>query len=129
MEPATWIIIGLLMFTGGEHYRAEHHKDRADELEIRLEQTLEVSEQNAQSAIQAAEVARNNADLVTEINSNLDQCVQVVEEYKQLEKDYQSTNTDLKVANQELEDRLADSDLSQCRVPEWLVDEVAGRNY
>lgn len=126
MEPIEWLLVIALIWGGGEHVRAEHHKDNAEEYQEQAEQLAVVADENAETAKQAAEAAENNAELVENINDDLNQCVATVEKYRLVESEHRATNESMAADLEELESRLADSDLSQCRVPGWLVDEIAG---
>lgn len=126
MEPLEWLLVIALFGWGGEHIRAEHHKDNANEYREQAEQLAVVADENAETAKRAEEAAENNAELVKSINDDLNQCVATVEKYRLVESDYRDINEVLAADIEALEARLADSDLSQCRVPGWLVDEIAG---
>jgi methyl-accepting chemotaxis protein len=126
MEPIEWLLVIALIWGGGEHVRAEHHKDNAEEYQEQAEQLAVVADENAETAKRAAEAAENNAELVKSINDDLNQCVATVEKYRLVESEYRATNENMAADLEALESRLADSDLSQCRVPGWLVDEIAG---
>jgi methyl-accepting chemotaxis protein len=126
MEPIEWILVIALIWGGGEHVRAEHHKDNAEEYREQAEQLAVVADENAETAKRAAEASKKNAELVKTVSDDLDQCAATIEKYRLVESDYRDINKGLAADIEELESRLADSDLSQCRVPGWLVDEIAG---
>ena len=123
-----FLVVVPLIFGGVEHLRANHHKEKAEQYQKQAEQLAEIASKNEDNARIAAEAAEQNATIAKNISNDLQQCLAISEKYKLVESAYVSDNEALADYIEELEGRIADTDLSDCRVPGWLVDEITKRD-
>ena len=126
MEPITWVLVASLIFGGWQYNRAERLESalRASEEEVVwLGQSVE---KEAEKASEMGRIANENSLVVKSISSSLDSCREVVEGYQESNRIFEAVNQTNRVTIEELEKRLSGSELSSCRVPNWLVDEITG---
>ena len=122
MEIVLSVLLVLSLF--GNYHQHENTKELKAEI-IMLEQT---NENNLNALTSVTEVNENNAKITDNLRTDLNQCSKVVEEFKQTIEDYKDEQAAIDLAAEELESKLADSELSNCRVPVWLADEIS-TNY
>lgn len=125
MEPITvGAFVLLLLFGGFEHHQKEKAQEEVEQLKIELFEADERAEKNAQAAIAAVASSNQNEETANVFSANLDKCVATVEKYKMVEADYKADLISLEENARALADRIDSTNLNQCRVPNWLVDEI-----
>lgn len=118
MEPASWIIIGLLLFGGSEHLQKKEAKAEVKRLETSLQQAKE----NTQKAI---EVNKTNADTITTIDNSRLQCIRDLKESRVRQANYSRINENNELRLEELEGLVDGYDWASVRIPSGLVGEIA----
>lgn len=108
MEPIEWILVIALLWGGGEHLRAEHHKDNAIEYKENYELAVKANESNIES--------------LDELSAIHDKTLAVLQETKERQAAYERINADNQVRIEELEGVIATYDWSRERIPLEIVD-------
>jgi len=108
MGLVEWALIVALLWGGGEHLRAEHHKDNAIEYK-----------ENYELAVKANE---SNIEAINELSAIHDQTLAILKETKDRQLAYERINRDNEVRIEELEGVIATYDWSRERIPLEIVD-------
>ncbi len=117
MDPASIVIIVLLLFGGVEHIQKEAAQDKVVELETQL--------QEAHEAIETVkEVNESNASTINQITAANIQCVEILEETKKRQAGYVEVNRFNKVRIETLENIVNSFEWSAQSIPLELVEQL-----
>lgn len=125
MEPTTWILIGSLLFGGWQFQRAEGLETQIDGLRAANVLLVETANNNAAEVAKLKKLVNKNGMVTRGVSADLGVCVKKLRSYEATVAIFDRRRQSDAVVIETMEKRLADSDLGSCRVPGWLVDEVA----
>ena len=117
MEPASWIIIILLVFGGHEHIQKKEARAEIIELKAELSEAHEETKE-------AVEVNDLNAITIREINQSNSQCFATLEKIELAKNRFAAANESSQTRIEELEILIDSYEWSDVRIPSELLDGV-----
>lgn len=128
MEPITWVLVFSVILNFGQWHHSSNQADEIDTLQTEQVRLIEVNTNNVATLNNVIEVADENRDIAVSVNNELTSCVENLRDFGDKVRGYEDTNRINRQVIEQLENRTSNSNLSQCVVPDWLVNEVTGNN-
>lgn len=126
MEPITWVLVASLIFGGWQYTRAESKQDEIEKLEYSVLELSGKLKQQQKDLDNLITIGNENADIADRINTAYQICIEDLSSFSDAKILFERYNQNNKERIKELESRLNSSNLTECRVPDWLVDEITG---
>ena len=129
MELIAGIVFALsLLGNWGQASKISDQRETINEQSETIEALTEANQTNIEAAIEAAEIAKGNEDVVADLNQDLIACAEKLRSFEASQAVFDRRRQNDALAIEELENLVRDSDLDSCRVPDRVVDEIT-RNY
>jgi len=120
-----WFLAISILFGGWQFNRADNLADRVEVAEKKAELMAGVANNNAADSIKLEEILNENKIIIGGVSADLNQCAEKLREYSAKESGYRDSQVINQMAIKALEKSIAGSDLSSCRVPDRVADEIA----
>jgi len=116
-------ILLLLSLFGNVH---QHNENQ--ELKQEVSEAYALAEANRKEWLSVIETNKGNADVIHDLEAALDECNTRNDEMVEAVNDFRDVQRVKDAAIEALENRVADTDFAQCRVPDWVDLSSAGNS-